>query len=155
MHLQQTGWQIPAVLAGGRDISGRLCQSSTVSVCSQRHSVPPSPPQCVLLMTDSQQLEPGLMASKALGKCTPCRNYSPSPSQNGQLLAFPQPQQGETQLLQNECQGEQNKNKREKFLHVLTWTGPILLFLPPGMPSSLIAERTQPNLGKEQCYLVF
>lgn len=32
---------------------------------------------------------------------------------------------------------------------MLTWTGPMLLFLPPGMPSSLIAERKQPNRGEE------
>lgn len=30
--------------------------------------------------------------------------------------------------------------------HVLTWTGPMLLFLPPGMPSSLIAERHNQTL---------
>lgn len=32
-------------------------------------------------------------------------------------------------------------NRREAAM--LTWTGPMLLFLPPGMPSSLIAERKQ------------
>lgn len=37
---------------------------------------------------------------------------------------------------------------------MLTWTGPILLFLPPGMPSSLIAERKQTNFGKEHYCLV-
>lgn len=38
---------------------------------------------------------------------------------------------------------------------MLTWTGPMLLFLPPGMPSSLIAEREHPNLGEEHyCSLV-
>lgn len=35
------------------------------------------------------------------------------------------------------------KGTVEKQSDTLTWTGPMLLFLPPGMPSSLIAERKQ------------
>lgn len=48
------------------------------------------------------------------------------------------------------CQGQESKSWREKQPDMLTWTGPMLLFLPPGMPSSLIAERKQANLGKER-----
>lgn len=42
----------------------------------------------------------------------------------------------------------------EKWPAMLTWTGPMLLFLPPGMPSSLIAGKEQPDLGEDHCSIL-
>lgn len=57
----------------------------------------------------------------------------PSPAQT-ELLPWSEPAQPRP--------GDQKlKGTMEGQAHMLTWTGPMLLFLPPGMPSSLIAER--------------